>query len=162
MSILYMNLYVDSLFFHLFTGKLFLKHILPFFLWDTSLFLFPNPGFNGFMPFASDLLSPIAIINLFDKTRRINILIVFQVIDVNLTMDLVLIKGWMGVLSEKSRIVDFSMVDFHTYVADTWEKTVVMNFIVTHLALFIFLLIKTIIFEFNSFTYFILFLTHIH
>jgi hypothetical protein len=71
------------------------------------------------MPFASDLLSPIAIINLFDKTRRINILIVFQVIDVNLTMDLVLIKGWMGVLSEKSRIVDFSMVDFHTYVTDT-------------------------------------------
>jgi hypothetical protein len=71
------------------------------------------------MPFASDLLPPIAIINLFDKTRRVNILIVFQVIDVNLTMDLVLIKGLMGVLSEKSRIVDFSMVDFHTYVADT-------------------------------------------
>jgi hypothetical protein len=71
------------------------------------------------MPFASDLLSPITIINLFDKTRRINILIIFQDINVNLTIDLVLIKGLMGVLNEKSRIVDFSMADFDTYVADT-------------------------------------------
>lgn len=67
----------------------------------------------------------------------VDVLIVLEDIDVDFGVELMIIDWLMGIMVEESWIVDFSMVDFDTDIANTWEETVLMNLCLTHKAVFI-------------------------